>query len=1369
MAKKPFFQKKPSPQEYTELLPDLPAEERRDQLDRLPDRYFLLFDRPTLTGYAEMLASLGNGRPFLYEVRDAVPPEVEVRVVAFDREALFSMVAGALSAGGMNIESGDIFTYLPDEQAGAEAGAGRGAGGQIAGARRRPPLSSRFRRAEKPKKVVDVFRGRVGAEEFSSKEESLEELRRILGEILRIFYGGKTGGSGETGGTGEKPGPGAAGGEEGARQAADLARERLAEELSRRLLVRRERGSAPKMYPIEMEVGSHADGSTRLHVRSQDTPFFLYAFGTVLALHRISIEHVEIKTDIQGIEDTFFVRKSSGEAITDEKQLRSIRLSILFTKQFTHFLWNAPDPYRALTRFETLVRDFPLIPEEGAAGSLVADSKVLRRLSRLLGASDFLWEDFIRLQYENIIPLLSKERITAGIDTSREGLERELRGLLEEAQDFEGKKRVLNEFKDRYTYLVDLEHIIAPDADFMFLSAGLSEIAELVVRTAFDLAWERLVVAHGTPMTVAGLPTEYAVTALGKFGGRALGYASDIELLVLYRDTGETSGPKKITNTEFFIHLVRTATLIIESKREGIYRVDLRLRPHGSGGPLAVSLAQFVSYFRDEASSLEKLALVRLRAICGSSDFGAQVERLRDTLIYEGGSIDVEELIRLRRIQAEKYSSAGNKASGGPNGKYGPNVKYDPGGLIDLEYTLQVLQVFEGAAARELRTPYLHEVFAYFSGRGILDGKTVERLEGGYFFLRRLINALRMLRGNALDLYLPERDAPEFSHLARRMGYRSEEGTGGVSAEEQLWIDFQKHTAVVRNFVERRLGAHAVVRAGTGNIADLLLGDAPGGADGVRGDRLAAGAQGEQLAAGAHETQEGSKDLEIQRLFSGAGFRDPRRAFLNIRNIHRLWPDSSKFLETALLAWDYLRRSPDPDMALNNWERFVTAYPKGEGHFEEVYHQPKRLEILLRICAASQYLADHLTGNPGFFTLVTDPMKIRVPMTYRDFYEELTAIRWGSTHEDQGRISSGQSEQAPDPEEWRRELRIFRHRHILRIGSRDICYGAPLEEITGELSSLAEAVVQGVLDFRLDEAAGSSGNPVLKPDALCILAFGKLGGGELNYSSDIDLVVLYDPDEKRISDDERKHLNRLVRRVRSDIADITENGMVYRVDFRLRPYGSSGELVFTPGQMEDYYHRAAALWEFQALLKARPIAGYKSMGRDLLEKIYTVVFSRLDQGEVINSVMRARRPPDRAADRGIDVKEDPGGIRDIEFLLQALQLIHAGEDRALISGNSLEALTLLTEQGLLDQGAAGQLREAYRFLRRVEHFLQLLEDRQEHHLPEDPHALEALGGRMRWTQAGSGNFSEHLHSTMAAVSSIFLTTLEKSGLNHTKM
>ena len=1327
-----FFQTKPTLDEYRTLSPELPEEECRLQVELLPEQYFRLYPKDKLARNAGLLASLGrretNGRqaPYRYLIETDDEGEVEVTVITFDTKALFSLVTGALSAGGMDIQAGDIFSYREWKTP------------QASNSRKlSPPAAFRQRRrrlpdgSESKRKVVDVFRGRSGDESGGGKpspaafRQELEKvLEEVLGSLFRDWDSAAPGSRAQmASGAVSAAGISTAGGPPGT--GVEKAKEKVAELLSRRLLSRREQFAVPQMFPIELDVGSVSnpadeEEATSLNIRSQDTPFFLYTIGTVLSVHGISIEHVEIHTTNRAIEDTFHVRTAGGRPVTDEKLLRSLKLSILFTKQFTYFLWNAPDPYRALLRFETLLGDLRRIADEETVRSLIADSNVLRRLSRLLGTSDFIWEDFIRLQYENIIPLLAGSQVTGGPKMDHEVLERELTGRLEGIREFEERKRVLNEFKDWYTYLADLEHIIGPGADLQLLNERLTDIAELVVREAFRIAWDHLTGTHGVPQTVADLPAAYAVFGLGKFGGRALGYASDIELMTLYRDAGETRGPKQVSNAEFFSSLVQTASLIIESKQEGIYRVDLRLRPHGSGGPLAVRLNQFVSYYRDEASSLEKLSLVRMRAVAGDPEFGAQVERLRDTILYEGGGVDVDELVHLRKIQAEKYDS----------GEY-PNVKYGPGGLVALEYCVQTLQVMDGGKTAELRTPDMSAVFSRLMELGTLDRKTTGDLERNYLFLRHLLNALRMLRGNALDLYLPRRGTPEFFHLARRMGYREK---NGITAEEQLWIDFQKNTAMVRNFVEHQLGTRAVILKGPGTIADLLLAD--------RAD-----------------------PEHIDALFAQAGFAKPKRAFTNFISLSGRWEEKTRFIELALFAWDELQQSPDPDMALNNWERFAAVHPDPAVHFDEAHLQPKRLEILLRIFAASQYMADLLIRYPQFFSVVTDPKKIMVPMEYEEFYRNLSVLRENCR---------GGGEEA-----WKRELRLFRHLNVLRIGSRDICYGVPLQEVLRELSALAEAAAQCALEYRLEQEKISS-------RSVCVLAFGKLGGVELNYSSDIDLVVLFeaagDAGDDRGDDatggdagDDRgggadvpqRKLRRLVRDMRSDLADVTENGFVYRVDFRLRPYGSSGDLVFTPAQMEEYYRRAAELWEFQALLKARPVAGNREMGEHLLRSLHNANLDRLSPLEIVKSVSAARSVRFSRSSRleavpaALNVKEGEGGLRDIEFLVQALQLIHARENTELICGNTLEVVRRLRNAGILKKRGAEVLTRDYIFLRRVEHFLQLLEDRQEHTLPSDPSELDALGGRMRWTRVCTGAFGPRLREVMTEVHGLFQTILSE--------
>ena len=226
-----------------------------------------------------------------------------------------------------------------------------------------------------------------------------------------------------------------------------------------------------------------------------------------------------------------------------------------------------------------------------------------------------------------------------------------------------------------------------PNGGFSFLSSRLTALAGAVIRAALDLAYRETTSRHGIPRTVANLTSDYAVFGLGKLGGAALGYASDIEILFVFDDNGQTDGNEKISNAEFYEKTFRAAASLIEAKREGIFEVDLRLRPHGQAGPVAVSLMSFCTYFGPdgEARSYERLALVRLRFIGGNRSLGNQVERLRDEFIYNSRGIDLAELRALREKQlAEK------------GGDRRPNAKFSPGALVDLEYTVQILQLTYG-------------------------------------------------------------------------------------------------------------------------------------------------------------------------------------------------------------------------------------------------------------------------------------------------------------------------------------------------------------------------------------------------------------------------------------------------------------------------------------------------------------------------------------------------------------------------------------------------------------------------------------------------------------------------------------------------
>jgi glutamate-ammonia-ligase adenylyltransferase len=1262
-----------------ELVSLAPGVDRRlaaEHLARLDSRYFERFAPADIARHVAAIAALGPGQPAVVLVHGE-PSGVGVTVLAFDHPGAFSAIAGILSSMGFDIVGGDIFTWTrPAPHSPREAGLRR-------------------------RRIIDTFTGTVAPSRWD--ETWPARVADRLGEVFGLFERG-----------GDSPGK--------ARQLVNEMAGAALGELART-------GEGTVLYPVRIEMGDPAAGRTRMRVLSQDTPFFLFAFATALTLQDVSIEHVTIRTEGERIEDEFEFVDASGRAVSDPDVIDRIKLSVLLTKQFTSFLPSAPDPLAALVRFEQLVREVLAMPGQGRWVQMLSDQGVLRDLAQILGASTFLWEDFVRLQYEELLPMLAPQvgggEFSSPIETLRGRLDAAVAG----AADTEDFARRLNEFKDREIYLFDLDHILtsrrgagphaspeeAFENDFLLLSRRLTALAEAVVDAAAAFAQAMLAKRFGEPRTVAGLPVRVAILGLGKMGGVALGYASDIEILLVYSDSGSTGGPETIENAEFFDKVVRELLQLVHAKREGIFHIDLRLRPYGAAGPLACSLESFCTYYArgGPAHSYERLALVRLRAIGADMDFGSQVERLRDEMVYTAESIDLLELRELRARQAQEKTAAPPPADRrerpAPRSPgEGLNAKFSPGALVDLEYAVQILQVMHGATERRLRTPRIHEALHTLASIGVVEESEARELVAAYRFFRRLINGLRMLRGSARDLVLPGLDSHEFVHLARRMGYAAE--TESTPAQK-LHLDFETHTAAVRAFVQRHFGRDSLPGAPVVTVADLVLSD------------------------------EVPEDLAHKAL-AERGFADPARALLNLRRIGG--DDRTLFARLAIIACDVLARRPDPDMALNNWERFLQALPDPGAHLRQILSQPMRLEILLSIFSASQFFADTLVKDPGSLEAIARPEVIHARRGSADIQGELRKV----------------SQEAHDLDEWRDSLRRFRRREILRIGARDICLGVATQRVMEEISDLADGVIAAALERRLGGMP-----PGEEPPRFCIVAFGKLGGRELNYSSDIDLLGVCADDGDQGKIDPVEKASNLMEALRGDLSAHTNEGYAYRVDLRLRPYGTSGQLVFTIPALDEYYGKHAAQWELQALLKARPVAGDEALGRTFLETAQKRLLVPRDHAEVAKAIDTLRREAVRGLSRGIltttDIKTGLGGLRDVEFLAQGLQLSHAHDHPRLLCGGTLPALKSLAEEGILPQETSEQLALDYIFLRRVEHFLQIYEDRQTHSLPRDPAQLRALARLMLGSRATSAQLLAALDERFRRVRSAYEDLLSR--------
>jgi glutamate-ammonia-ligase adenylyltransferase len=488
-----------------------------------------------------------------------------------------------------------------------------------------------------------------------------------------------------------------------------------------------------------------------------------------------------------------------------------------------------------------------------------------------------------------------------------------------------------------------------------------------------------------------------------------------------------------------------------------------------------------------------------------------------------------------------------------------------------------------------------------------------------------------------------------------------------------------------------------------------------------------------------------SSDNEIiltPEQISACGILDPAQANRNLASLQKLlgrygFPSLlSSFIHS-------LSRAADPDMGLNNFERFVGALGDASAFLSLCRSRPALLPALMTILGASRFLSAYLitTADENLLRLA-DPDYLAHPPG-----KEALAARL-----------AGAVQAARDEAGFLRALRLFRKQEMLRIALRDLLGKGDLAGIVGELSDLAEAALQTAYERVYAELETRFGRPMItaesgavSPAGFAVIAMGKLGGRELNFSSDIDLMYVYTADgetegvrtpEGGVSNRTTNHefFIKLAEKLSAAIGRTTEEGFVFRVDLRLRPEGQRGPLAQSLGGYEIYYESWGQTWERAALVKARPVAGDEATGREFLDRVTPFVYRKyLDYGAIVEireMKQKINREVQQKGRERRDVKLGYGGIREIEFLIQSLQLIYGGRDRTLRERSSLKALHTLSQKGLLTYQEAAELTKAYVFLRAVEHRIQMLNDLQTQELPSDRQDLRALARRAGYLDPG---------------------------------
>ena len=560
------------------------------------------------------------------------------------------------------------------------------------------------------------------------------------------------------------------------------AQARLARRVSESLPDARTSGAVQSPVEIEFDNDSHPQ-TTVIHISAEDTSGFLYELTNALALLGIDVRKMEIQTVGSRVQDWLRVTDESGRKLLNTRRQQELRAAIVLIQHFTDWLPQSPDPEAALLHFQQLLEYELRAPDWLERLASLQRPEVLAALAKLLGVSDLFWEDFLRLQHANLFPVLTD---VVGLQHQKTAadLSRELSEELSAVTSFTERRVRLNAFKDREMFRIDMRHLAGAATDFESFAVELTELAEVVLVAACGLVESKLQTKYGSPLTAAaGDECRWCVTALGKLGGREIGFASDIELLFLYAADGLTNGQNAISNAEYFQHFVELFQQVIQAKRAGIFRIDLRLRPHGRAGNLAVSLEEFCRYFAPDGSAwpFERQSLIKLRSIAGDSEFGRIVVSKRDDLLFHDTRWDAVPVRAMRERQVRQLVRAGTF-----------HAKLSPGALVDVEYLVQLLQLAHGGQQPSLRTPNTLMALAELTRLRLIPDESFEPLRSAYLFFRRLIDALRMARGSADDLTLPATTEELFAGLARRLSCSVPQLASAVeqhSVEVRYWAN----------------------------------------------------------------------------------------------------------------------------------------------------------------------------------------------------------------------------------------------------------------------------------------------------------------------------------------------------------------------------------------------------------------------------------------------------------------------------------------------------------------------------------------------------------------------------------------------------
>ncbi|MBI4996247.1 MAG: bifunctional [glutamate--ammonia ligase]-adenylyl-L-tyrosine phosphorylase/[glutamate--ammonia-ligase] adenylyltransferase [Rhodocyclales bacterium] len=811
-------------------------------------------------------------------------------------------------------------------------------------------------------------------------------------------------------------------------------------------------------------------------------------------------------------------------------------------------------------------------------------------------------------------------------------------------------KPALRRLKQR-AYVRICTRDLAGNAPLAEVTEAMTLVAEVAVETASQVLHESLAARYGEPRNAAGAAQRLIVVGMGKLGGRELNVSSDIDLIFVYPEDGETTptgdGARSISNFEFFTRLGKQLIAAIsEVSNDGqVFRVDMRLRPNGESGPLVCSFDMLENYFVTQGREWERYAWIKARPLTGTRH--DELENIRRPFVFRK-YLDFGTINAMRDLHAQIRREVAKK-------DMADNVKLGPGGIREIEFIAQVFQLIRGGRDLSLQIKPTLQVLKLLAEKAQLSPDAAVELATAYDFLRRLEHRLQYL-DDAQTHSLPGK-AEDRQLVAEAMGFHSFEALAMELDDHRLNV--ARHFEAV--FADPNEDNHSLDGVWQGaddesqaprraSLAALGYRDAPAACARLAGIR--AGSRYQQLSDGARSRF----DALVPRLIEAA----------------------------ATLA--------DPDAALSRGLDLLEAISRRAAYLALLQQYPQALTKVAQIVGSSSWAAGYLNRHPVLLDELLDPRLLDAPHNWSTFRAQLAQTL---------------DEVEPDTERQMDLLREAHHAQVFRLLTQDLSGLLTVERLADHLSELADIIVDRALILAWRKLLKRHGDT----PRFAVISYGKLGGKELGYASDLDIVFLFDdpaPEAAEI-------YSRLATRLNTWLSAQTSAGQLFETDLRLRPNGDAGLVVSSMEAFRKYQLESAWLWEHQALTRARFTAGDPAVGAAFEAIRCEVLTQKRDLAKLREEIMAMRKRMLDAHATKLDerdivfnLKHDPGGLIDVEFAVQYLVLGYSWQYCELTENKgNIALLAMAARRGLIPVDLADAVRDAYRDYRRMQHALRL--------------------------------------------------------------